>query len=156
MLSGEALPRRHPPNSSLKDETHMQYIAQTAQPTLLGELMTVALLNNKMNTTRSTRIAKSVPASSEHVFNQPASTCAHSFQIPTYKATQPQLAGPLDQTAPVILICAGSELPETTFSCQLLSHAVEDLWQANWLAIASPGRCPMPDNELGHQPSQIR
>jgi hypothetical protein len=31
----------------------------------------------------------------------------------------------LDQTAPVILICAGSELPETTFSCQLLSHAVE-------------------------------
>jgi hypothetical protein len=31
----------------------------------------------------------------------------------------------LDETAPVILICAGSELPETTFSCQLLSHAVE-------------------------------
>jgi hypothetical protein len=31
----------------------------------------------------------------------------------------------LDPTAPLILICAGSELPETTFSCQLLRHAVE-------------------------------
>uniref|UniRef100_A0A0P4YE06 AAA+ ATPase domain-containing protein n=2 Tax=Daphnia magna TaxID=35525 RepID=A0A0P4YE06_9CRUS len=31
----------------------------------------------------------------------------------------------LDQAAPLILILAGSELPETTFSCQLLSHAVE-------------------------------
>ncbi|XP_057375006.1 uncharacterized protein LOC130695963 [Daphnia carinata] len=31
----------------------------------------------------------------------------------------------LDQEAPLILILAGNELPETTFSCQLLSHAVE-------------------------------
>ena len=31
----------------------------------------------------------------------------------------------LDQSAPLILILAGTELPETTFSCQLLSHAVE-------------------------------
>ena len=31
----------------------------------------------------------------------------------------------LDKTAPLILILAGSELPETTFSCQLLSQAVE-------------------------------
>ena len=31
----------------------------------------------------------------------------------------------LDQEAPLILILAGSELPETTFSCQLLSHAVD-------------------------------
>jgi hypothetical protein len=31
----------------------------------------------------------------------------------------------LEQTAPLILILAGNELPETTFSCQLLSHAVE-------------------------------
>ncbi|KAI9554203.1 hypothetical protein GHT06_019475 [Daphnia sinensis] len=31
----------------------------------------------------------------------------------------------LDEAAPLILILAGSELPETTFSCQLLSHAVE-------------------------------
>jgi hypothetical protein len=31
----------------------------------------------------------------------------------------------LEKTAPLILILAGSELPETTFSCQLLSHAVE-------------------------------
>ena len=31
----------------------------------------------------------------------------------------------LEKTAPLILILAGSELPETTFSCQLLRHAVE-------------------------------
>lgn len=31
----------------------------------------------------------------------------------------------LELSAPLILICAGSELPETTFSCQLLAHAVE-------------------------------
>ena len=31
----------------------------------------------------------------------------------------------LDPAAPLILILAGSELPETTFSCQLLNHAIE-------------------------------
>jgi hypothetical protein len=31
----------------------------------------------------------------------------------------------LDQAAPLILICAGTEPPEATFSCQLLDHAVE-------------------------------
>ena len=40
----------------------------------------------------------------------------------------------LDQSDPLILICAGSELPETTFSCQLPSHAVES---ASSVALAS-------------------
>ncbi len=31
----------------------------------------------------------------------------------------------LDQSAPLIIICAGTEPPEATFRCQLLDHAVE-------------------------------
>ena len=31
----------------------------------------------------------------------------------------------LDENAPLILILAGSDIPETTFVCQLLNHAVE-------------------------------